>query len=427
MAEQHPSIVVMNEPTIGYHLSPFLSNEPGYRAEDLDVGTFTIRRVIENDPDKFFASKYADVWLPGLRRLLNDRLLAHLQREGGETASTDALLLVKEPNGSQSADVIMRAQPTARLLFLLRDGRDVVDSELASFAVGGWLGRIFPHMHGVGEAERLDFVVNSAYQWLWRTEIVQAAFREHHGPKHMLRYEDLLRDPERHLAELFEWLSVPLDRTEVAAVADRHTFDRLSRRGPDRQNRFARPGAWRDNLRSEEREAVEEILGDKLRELGGIELSDPIGSLGVVADYVGGRIQRAVRPDRVSKAHEELSKLADPIADQVKQLSGVAESVLRQHRKGIAERQFLQKRLADNIADIYAQVAVLSRISSIFDRDGPNASEQERFIAETFCARASSRVRSRFRQMESNDDERMTAIAKIAYKRGEYGYALFED
>ena len=36
-------------------------------------------------------------------------------------------------------------------------------------------------------------------------------------------------------------------------------------------------------------------------------------------------------------------------------------------------------------------------------------------------------MRSSFRQIERNDDERMTAIAKLAYKRGEYGYALFED
>ena len=29
-------------------------------------------------------------------------------------------------------------------------------------------------------------------------------------------------------------------------------------------------------------------------------------------------------------------------------------------------------------------------------------------------------------QVESNDDDRMAAIAKLAYKRGEYGYALFD-
>jgi hypothetical protein len=267
MAAEHPSIVILNEPTVGYHLSPFLCNEPGYRAEDLDLSTFTMRRVMEDDPHRFFAAKYADVWVPGLRRLLNDRLLAHMEREVA-AAPDDALLLIKEPNGSQSADVIMHAQPTARLLFLLRDGRDVVDSELASFAVGGWQERMFDHMRGIADEDRLDFVTRSAYQWLWRTEVVQTTFARHRGPKHMLRYEDLLREPERHLTELFEWLGVPFERTEVAAVVDRHAFDRRRGRGADRFNRFATPGAWRENLRPEERAAVEGILGAKVDELG---------------------------------------------------------------------------------------------------------------------------------------------------------------
>ena len=54
-------------------------------------------------------------------------------------------------------------------------------------------------------------------------------------------------------------------------------------------------------------------------------------------------------------------------------------------------------------------------------------SGQERFIAETFCTRAAARVRSQFNQIESNDDERVVAIAKLAYKRGSYGYAFFDD
>jgi hypothetical protein len=36
-------------------------------------------------------------------------------------------------------------------------------------------------------------------------------------------------------------------------------------------------------------------------------------------------------------------------------------------------------------------------------------------------------VKSALDQIESNDDERMIAIAKLALKRGAYGYALFED
>ena len=268
MAEQHPLIVGVNEPLLGNHLSPFLSDEPGYRAEDLDLATFTFRRVLAGDPDKFFSEKYADVWVPGLRRLINDRFQAHLEREADQAAASETLLMIKEPNGSQSADVIMRAQPTARLLFLLRDGRDVVDSELASFIVGGWQEQSFDHMRGVEDSERLDFAIRSAHHWLWRTEVVEAAFAEHRGPKHLVRYEDLLREPERHIRELFAWLEVPADAIDVAQVVDEFSFERLPYRGPEAQNRFGKPGVWRENLHPDEREAVQDILSAKVRELG---------------------------------------------------------------------------------------------------------------------------------------------------------------
>jgi acyl-CoA dehydrogenase family protein 9 len=168
-------------------------------------------------------------------------------------------------------------------------------------------------------------------------------------------------------------------------------------------------------------------VGEKLEGLSELELSDPIGSIGVLIDYASDRIQREVRPDKISMAHEELSDHADAISDQVKQLAGVTEKLLRDNRKAIIERQFQQKRLADNLADIYAQIAVISRVSAIFEDQGVEPSGQERFIADTFCSRAARRVADRFKQVESNDDERMTAIAKLAYKRGSYGYALFED
>ncbi len=168
-------------------------------------------------------------------------------------------------------------------------------------------------------------------------------------------------------------------------------------------------------------------VGEKLSELGELELSDPIRSIGVLVEYASERIQREVRPDRITLAHEELKDHADSVSDQVKQLRGYTESLLREHKKGIIERQFQQKRLADNIADIYGQIAVISRISHTFEDQGVEPSGQEHYIADTFCSRAADRVRGRFDQMDSNDDERMTAIAKLAYKRGEYGYALFED
>jgi acyl-CoA dehydrogenase family protein 9 len=168
-------------------------------------------------------------------------------------------------------------------------------------------------------------------------------------------------------------------------------------------------------------------VGERLSELGEIGLNDPIRSIGLLADYVAGRVQREVRPDRISMAHPELAGHADAVGDQVKELAAATEGLIREHKKDVMYRQFAQKRLADAIADVYAQVAVLSRVSSIFANDGVEPSGQERYIADTFCSRAAARVRGNLRALEHHDHERMIAIAKLASKRGAYGYALFED
>lgn len=168
-------------------------------------------------------------------------------------------------------------------------------------------------------------------------------------------------------------------------------------------------------------------VGEKLAGLGNIGLGDPIGSIGVLADYAAGRVKRQVAPASISMAHPKLEKHADAVSEQVRELSATTESLIREHKKGVTLKQLQQKRLADAISDVYAQVAVLSRVTAIFEDQGVEVSGQERYIADSFCQRAAGRVRSQLRQMESNDDDRMTAIAKLAYKRGEYGYSLFTD
>jgi acyl-CoA dehydrogenase family protein 9 len=168
-------------------------------------------------------------------------------------------------------------------------------------------------------------------------------------------------------------------------------------------------------------------LGDKLEELGDLDLSRPIQSLGVLAEYVGERVAREVRPDRITKVHPELAPLAEPISGQVKDLRGACESLLREHKKDVLFRQFQQKRIAAAVSDIYAQIAMLSRLSQIFEEHGPDEKSNERYIAETFCRRAAARVESELGHIEDNDDERMIAIADRANERRAYGYALFED
>src|SRR3954466_6305430 len=74
-------------------------------------------------------------------------------------------------------------------------------------------------------------------------------------------------------------------------------------------------------------------LGEELSELGDIGLGDPIGSIGVLAGALFDRLERRVRPDRVTRAHSELAQLAEPVGGQVQRLRSVAEGQLRAHRK----------------------------------------------------------------------------------------------
>jgi len=182
-----------------------------------------------------------------------------------------------------------------------------------------------------------------------------------------------------------------------------------------------------DVLRSFVGLSVLKPLGDELKLLTDFDLSDPTRVVGAWAGYVGGRLKREVRPDSVTLADDALSELASPVADQVKRLRSVSEGVLRRYGREVTDQGMHHKRLTAALADVYAQVAVLSRVTSIFADQGVEASGQERYIAETFCTRAARRVGLELDKIESNDDERMHSIARLAYKRGAYGYALFED
>lgn len=260
----------MNEPSIGSYLGVILS-DLGANAATLDLDNFTLNRLHRNDRSNVFNDDFRDVWLPGLARLLRARFYAHAAalRPAGVPLSR-VLVALKEPNGSQSADVIMAALPGARFLYLLRDGRDVVDSELAACLEGGWVTREFPGVPPVSPSERVTFLTNSAHKWLWRTEIARQAFDKHTGPKHLLRYEDLLREPHENLRSVFAWLDLDVSEDEVSEWIRMNDFDQIpsNERGPKQFYRAASPGLWRVNLTEEEKSAVDMVIGGKLRELG---------------------------------------------------------------------------------------------------------------------------------------------------------------
>lgn len=268
---EHEAVVSVNEPIIGLYLGPFLSDLPGWDPKNLDVSNFTQRKVHPGGRDQFFAEEFAGAWAPALGEMIRRRFLEHSLRyppSGGRPER--AIVSIKEPNGSQSADILMRVLPRSRLLFLLRDGRDVVDSQVAAHAKGGWLAASFPGAPEIGESERLAFVETCASKWLWRTQVVEEAYARHPGPKLTVRYEQLRAEPLDGMREVLDWLGLRYDEAWLRDLVDQRSFERLrpAETGAQSFARSASPGRWRENLGADEQAAMHAIFGAKLAELG---------------------------------------------------------------------------------------------------------------------------------------------------------------
>jgi Sulfotransferase family len=264
-------VVPVNEPLIGWYLGPFLSDLPGFSAAELDADTFTLRQAQRDNANHFFADPFRHVWMPRLRAMMLARFREHVRMRPPRSGNRRrAHVLIKEPNGSQSSDLIMEALPRSRLLFLLRDGRDVVDSELAANREGSWVTKEFPGATGIGDAQRLAFVAQSARKWLWRTEITERAYEDHPGPKLLVRYEDLLEEPEIQLRGILGWMGVEAPDDVLARAIEKHAFANApaDQRGEKGFYRAAQPGLWRENLTAEEQRVATEIMGAKLRAVG---------------------------------------------------------------------------------------------------------------------------------------------------------------
>jgi hypothetical protein len=199
-----------------------------------------------------------------LRELIAARFEAQARETDVDAAA--ASYVVKEP-GSQVAPLLMDLFPNSKLIFLLRDGRDVIDSWLDAYGQGSWAlpGGAFP----VVPEGRPALIRWLAAVWAYRSRAVRAAF-ERQSPENrlLLRYEDLRHQPEVCLERAGRMLG--LDCAPVAEIAQRHSFERVPRgsRGSRRRVRQAATGGWRENLTAAEQEVMHEALGAALAEFG---------------------------------------------------------------------------------------------------------------------------------------------------------------
>jgi hypothetical protein len=277
MLSDLPGVVPIDDPHLGHHLGVWRPIPLAWATSEQPPELSTLLELKAEEPGYFFAERYRDAWWDPLRQMITARFEAQAA-ETSTAAGAGSAFVIKEP-GSHVAPLLAELFPASKVIFLLRDGRDVVDSWLDAYSEGSWAipGGAFP----VTEEGRIPLIKWLSAVWAYRSRAVQKAYDSRTPEARILiRYEDLRDATEACLSRICEMIGV--DPSPVPGVVEGHRFEKVPRtaRGPRRMVRRARPGGWRDNLNPAEQKAMHEALGDALYEFGYGEKSAPLAAAG---------------------------------------------------------------------------------------------------------------------------------------------------
>jgi len=267
MLSELDDAVAIDDPHLGHHLGVWRPIPLAWATADDDPELTLLNDIKREKPSYFFNERYREVWEPALRELIVARFDAQVhERAGAETQNP--LVIVKEP-GSHIADLLMSLFAKSRMIFLLRDGRDVVDSWLDAHRAGAWA--LEEGAYPVARDGREALIRWQASVWAYRTGVVMRAYQAHDPARRILiRYEDLLHDPVRELGRIGAQFGIEAPLAQLREIAVEHDYDHVpsDEKGTSKEIRAAEPGGWERHMTAAEQQAMYEVMGERLVEVG---------------------------------------------------------------------------------------------------------------------------------------------------------------
>lgn len=204
--------------------------------------------------DFILGDHYKEAWIRSVRTFVLDGVNARFSG-----MPEDGYVVIKEPNGSVGAPLLVEALPESRVILLVRDPRDVVASLLAAQRKGSW------GSGGAGgslaDTSPDEFVRQRAMMYVASLGKAREAYGAHQGPRVATRYEDLRYDTLEELGRIYSALGIPAEEDQLRRVVEKHSWENIPERskGEDKPRRKARPGGWREDLTPEQARMVAEI------------------------------------------------------------------------------------------------------------------------------------------------------------------------
>ncbi len=179
-------------------------------------------------------------------RILIDLFYAFMAREHGFTEDRWG---DKTPWNTNYLDQIVKAYPDAYYLFLKRDGRDVVASQLKS--------------------DMRDFD-GSVQRWIDANAACRTHLKRAKRAPLEIAYEDLVTDPEGIFASIFQWADLSFEVDYLTKVPERMgDVDRHEHHAAvNRPITAASIGKWKDSLSADQFAALSPAFGKMMQSLG---------------------------------------------------------------------------------------------------------------------------------------------------------------
>jgi Sulfotransferase family len=208
------------------------------------------RSLLEELLDETIAS--GRVGDPAARWIIGSVLTSYFWANGGGPGDQ---LVEKTPRHLRYADTILRWWPEARIIEMVRDGRDVclslrAKAEHRLWAAGELDEQIQRWADSVRIGRRLSSLAEATGRWL------------------TVRYEDVSDDPRREIARMFGFLGVPFDDAFLDRVVRATNIDQMRNPFDHHHVRAGVAGAWRTELTDAEKRRCLELAGAELRTMG---------------------------------------------------------------------------------------------------------------------------------------------------------------
>ncbi len=217
----------------------------------------------------FIMGRHREAWIGSIRNFILDGARAIFP-----ALPQDGYLIIKEPNGSIGAPLMMEALPESRMVLLARDPRDVVASAMDARSEGGWNYKNNKSMYLEGRKKSSSddpdgFAEGRAKRYLEGMGKAKEAYDAHQGYKVLVKYEELRADTLGTMRRMYSTLGITVNEEELARVVEKHSWENIpeEKKGEGKFYRKASPGGWKEDLTPEQAEAVERVTAPLLKEL----------------------------------------------------------------------------------------------------------------------------------------------------------------